>query len=485
MKTKETLLFELKQIHESMLLAEHRFSAEIEGVNPANSDSAINLIDYLALRAQDIEPLQVLLHARGLSSLANSESHIKCQVLNILRLLGGEPENAEGISAAQGMKQLHHNVTQLLGEPGAGTAVPVMVTFAADFSGDTSLMVKLLENGMSIARINCAHDDRDCWAKMIGSLEKAKTLTGLPCKLYMDLAGPKIRTQVFTHGHPHGKLKVEKDRRYVLTDFDNDKIKDNKFISCTQPGIIKQLKPGDRVFFDDGLFEARIETVQEHSAIICITHIAAKKPVIKSEKGINFPDASLTINALSEYDRECLPFIVSHADMVGFSFVNTAADMRQLQEELKRLNKPSLPVIAKIETAKAVSHLAEIILQGMQQPMTGIMVARGDLAIEIGFERMSEIQDELLWICEAAHVPVIWATQVLENLHKRGIATRGEITDAAHAARADGVMINKGEHTLEVLHTLSDILNRSRKNNYKNRRLFRCLSIAELFINQH
>jgi pyruvate kinase len=121
----------------------------------------------------------------------------------------------------------------------------------------------------------------------------------------------------------------------------------------------------------------------------------------------------------------------------------------------------------------------------MQQPMTGIMVARGDLAIEIGFERMSEIQDELLWICEAAHVPVIWATQVLENLHKRGIATRGEITDAAHAARADGVMINKGEHTLEVLHTLSDILNRSRKNNYKNRRLFRCLSIAELFINQH
>jgi pyruvate kinase len=112
----------------------------------------------------------------------------------------------------------------------------------------------------------------------------------------------------------------------------------------------------------------------------------------------------------------------------------------------------------------------------------GIMIARGDLAVEIGFERLSEIQDEILWICEAAHTPVIWATQVLETMHKHGLATRSEITDAVHAAEADCVMINKGGHTIEVLKTLHDILSRSRKNNFKNRRLFRKLSIAQRFI---
>jgi pyruvate kinase len=168
--------------------------------------------------------------------------------------------------------------------------------------------------------------------------------------------------------------------------------------------------------------------------------------------------------------------------MVGFSFVNSASDMRELQKELDLLNRHDFPIVAKIETGQSFNHLPEIILQGMKQSLTGVMVARGDLAIEIGFERMSEIQDEILWICEAAHTPVIWATQVLENMHKKGIATRGEVTDAAHAAEADCVMINKGEYTVEVLQSLNDILLRSRKNNFKNRRLFRQLSVASNFM---
>ena len=109
------------------------------------------------------------------------------------------------------------------------------------------------------------------------------------------------------------------------------------------------------------------------------------------------------------------------------------------------------------------------------------MIARGDLAVEIGFERLSEIQEEILWICEAAHTPVIWATQVLENLNKQGVATRSEATDAAHAALAECVMINKGSHTLEVLKSLLDILNRSRQHNYKQRHIFRELGIAKKF----
>jgi pyruvate kinase len=120
----------------------------------------------------------------------------------------------------------------------------------------------------------------------------------------------------------------------------------------------------------------------------------------------------------------------------------------------------------------------------MQQKAFGVMIARGDLAVEIGFERMGEIQEEILWICEAAHVPVVWAMQVLETLNKSGIATRSEITDAAHAAMAECVMINKGDHTIEVIETLRDILHRTGGHHIKKRFTFRPLSIAERFIKE-
>jgi pyruvate kinase len=110
------------------------------------------------------------------------------------------------------------------------------------------------------------------------------------------------------------------------------------------------------------------------------------------------------------------------------------------------------------------------------------MIARGDLAVEIGFERISEVQEELLWISEAAHVPVIWATQVLENLNKSGMATRSEVTDAAHASRADCVMINKGNYLMLTLETLRDILLRSGGHHVKKRYTFRPLSIAMRFM---
>src|SRR5690606_13615277 len=117
----------------------------------------------------------------------------------------------------------------------------------------------------------------------------------------------------------------------------------------------------------------------------------------------------------------------------------------------------------------------------MVEPDFGVMIARGDLAVEIGFDRLVEIQEEISWLCEAAHTPVIWATQVLESLHKSGVASRAEITDAGRAAMAQCIMINKGDHTLEVLQTLRDIAERSRGLKKKNRLLFRTLRIAEQF----
>jgi pyruvate kinase len=167
----------------------------------------------------------------------------------------------------------------------------------------------------------------------------------------------------------------------------------------------------------------------------------------------------LTLDALTPKDIQDLDFIVKYADIINYSFVQTPDDIRLIQREIKA-RQPQRPValVAKIETAKAVENLPELIVAaGSQQPF-GVMIARGDLAVEIGFERMAEMQEEMLWVCEAAHVPVIWATQVLETLAKTGRPTRAEMTDAAMAERAECVMLNKGKYILEAMKILDSVL---------------------------
>ena len=119
-----------------------------------------------------------------------------------------------------------------------------------------------------------------------------------------------------------------------------------------------------------------------------------------------------------------------------------------------------MPIVAKIETKLAFANLPELIVQAAGANPFAVMIARGDLAVEIGYERLSEIQEEILWLCEAAHVPVIWATQVLESLVKRGMPSRGEFTDAAMAERAECVMLNKGPYIEEGIAVLDDVLRR-------------------------
>jgi pyruvate kinase len=242
------------------------------------------------------------------------------------------------------------------------------------------------------------------------------------------------------------------------------------------------LKKGERVYIDDGMIKGVIEMVKKHKVGMRIIRISSVKQQIKNDKGINFPDSAISISPLTEFDKACLPFISEHADMVGYSFVRYPSDLEGLTIALKKLSPKPPDVIVKIETPEAVKNLPDLLLTGMKQHVFGVMIARGDLAVEIGFERMGEIQEEILWICESAHVPVVWATQVLETLNKSGIATRSEITDAAHAAMAECVMINKGDHTIEVIETLRDILHRIGGHHIKKRFTSRPLSIAKEFI---
>lgn len=445
--------------------------------------SAQNLIHYLSLRNIDIRKLQDELHTMGLSSLASSESHIMRQVQEVKMRLGASYRSTalSPITEMKATETLKRKIHHLFGVNTEANLPFIMVTFDKSFGDDYAVIKSLLLNGMNVARINCAHDSEEVWARMIHHLRKAIHKTGKPCKLYMDLAGPKIRTKILSK-KKHQKKVLVPGQVIWLVEHKDDISTDELVISPGIEGLISQLKKGERVLIDDGVIQGEIEWADENRAAVRITRVSKEKLKLKDDKGINFPDSNINISALTEFDKQCLVFISEHADMVGYSFVKSPEDVAALRVEFNRLNIRMPHFIIKIETIEAVKQLPAILLEGMKDETFGVMIARGDLAVEIGFERTGEIQEEILWLCEAAHIPVIWATQVLESLNKSGLATRSEITDAGHAAAADCIMLNKGPHTIEVLETLKEIIKRSAENKNKKRYLFRPLSIAKDFI---
>jgi pyruvate kinase len=453
----------------------------IGGLYPGRQESARNLLHYLCLRAEDLRVLQDLLHEHGLSSLASAEGHIRRQLQAVLQRLGKEYPSGElsPCSAEYGHREIRRQAIELFGEKRGGTIPWIMVTCDPAMMADDARVGKLLQHGMNVARINCAHDDEAAWSAMIAAIRRASDAVGLPCRIYMDLAGPKLRTLFPKKGKT--KLAIEEGGILHLVE-QHTRHKTGGEVACSLPGIVPRLGKGHRVLFDDGTIEALVEEPGMDRATLRIVRISAKKPILKAEKGINFPDTSLALPSLTEFDRKCLPFVAAHADLVGYSFVETESGLEELQRSLRAGSTGGPSIILKIERAAAVSHLPGLLLQGMKEKAVGVMIARGDLAIEIGFLRMSEIQEEILWLCEAAHVPVIWATQVLDHLNKLGMPTRSEITDAVYAAGAECVMINKGGHLTQVIDYLRDIHQRSLGHHWKKRHLFRSLSIAREFM---
>ncbi|GMQ23343.1 pyruvate kinase [Algoriphagus sp. oki45] len=477
----EAIRSSLSLIEKEMRTSPMHFASLLESVHSSQLESAKNLINYLILRRMDIQQLQADLHAEGLSSLASCESHVLRQIQVTLARLGEKSEHLDSCTIEYGAEKIKQNSERLFGLHHAEWPSSVMVTFDRSFLEEKKYIEKLLQNGMGVARINCAHDDFDTWSRMVKEIQKACKKTGLSCAIHFDLAGPKIRTVLLRKGKEEGKAEIKVGGRVWLSNSGNGFSSKDLVVSPNEPELVESLKVGERVYFDDGLIRARVDRVSKKGASLKIERISSKKPFLKNEKGINFPDSLLSISSLTEYDKKCLAEVLPMADTLGFSFVRTPEDLAELQEEMAKLTDTPPPVILKIETREAVIQLPALLLESMKAPCFGVMIARGDLAVEIGFERLVEVQEEISWICEAGHIPVIWATQVLENLHKSGIASRAEITDAGRAAMAECVMINKGGHTLEVLKTLKDIAKRSRSLKIKNRLIFRPLKIAENF----
>jgi pyruvate kinase len=241
---------------------------------------------------------------------------------------------------------------------------------------------------------------------------------------------------------------------------ENGQLTTNASISCSLPEIFSMVAEGERILFDDGRIGGVIKEVNKEEILIEITEIADNGDKLLADKGINLPDSNLTLDAITEADLKNLKFVVKHADMVGFSFSKNTKDVEIFQKHLKELAAENLVVVLKVETRSAFEKLPQMLLSLMQSPKVAIMIARGDLAVECGYERLAELQEEILCLAEAAHIPVIWATQVLENLAKTGKPSRAEISDAVMAERAECVMLNKGAHILDAIEMLVNILKR-------------------------
>jgi pyruvate kinase len=252
-------------------------------------------------------------------------------------------------------------------------------------------------------------------------------------------------------------------------------------IGCTLPAALESVMPGHRVWLDDGKVGGVVRDVSAVGVRIDVTDAPppGEPPAkLRADKGINFPDTNVRVDALADKDRQDLRFIARHADAAGLSFVQRAQDVEDLLRAVEDQGPRRIGVVLKIETARAFRNLPALLLAALKAPAAGVMIARGDLAVEMGYERLAEVQEEILWLCEAAHVPVIWATQVLETLAKTGRPTRAEVTDAAMGERAECVMLNKGPYVARAVSTLDEILRRMERHQFKRSPLLRPLKVA-------
>ena len=576
-------------------------AARIEAVQKRHRDSALNLVHYAELRRHDIRELQAALSEWGLSSLGRAEPHVMASLDALIRTLtrlvdpeGDPPPEPPRLS--DGAERLAWNAVNLLGPAPEEHATRIMVTLPSTAADDPALVQGMIENGMDIARINCAHDAPDAWQRMAAHIRAAEQETGRRCLIAMDLAGPKMRTgplqpgpevrrvkptrsltgtmmepgRVWLGEQPlvreeeggavatiplddppwAGKLspgdridlvdgsgsrrsllveqasdrgclatltqtvyfttglelkapapawlpgappstvrvgslpplteslRVWRGDSIVLTDdlspADSTTVGTHR-IGCTLPEVLRDVRPGERIYFDDGKIGGVITDVADGAITAEVTVAGAKGSKLAGGKGINLPDSHLSVSALTQQDIADLEHVKQLADIVSMSFVRSPADVRDLLEHLDGGPGLELGIVLKIETVAAFQSLPAILLELMKWSDVGVMIARGDLAVEAGFERLAEVQEEILWLCEAGHVPVIWATQVLDRLARTGMASRAEVTDAAMAERAECVMLNKGPYINDAIIMLAGILRRMQDHTQKKRSLLRRL----------
>jgi pyruvate kinase len=473
----------LTHLEDQILLYEKKHARKLVSLDPNHATGGRNLLHYIALRKEDLKELQFRLTYLGLSSMGHSESFVLHSVREIRRRVR-ESLNAHkngntkatslpplGSTWLEAEKLLHEHTRDLFGPRPESRHVYIMVTAPDQFEVNDTWAKQILHAGANLIRVNCAHETKKEWKATIEVIRKAAHDLQRPVRILMDLGGPKIRIAA------PKKVPVETGNVIRIT---AKKSKGHDWIQCTLPQALKFAEPGHRVIFDDGKCWGRVIKKSKNGLEVKIEYVTGEKVNLKLGKGMNFPDSRLEIDEITKEDFKNLRFVADHADMVGLSFVQTTGAIAKVSRELKRRSRNQLGIILKIETQLGFSNLPHLLLEAMKNYPVGIMIARGDLAVEAGFERLVELQEEILWLCEAAHIPAIWATQVLESLAKTGQPSRAEVSDAGLSVRAECVMLNKGPYIGKTVSTLDDILKRMEKHTYKKRNVHRPLNVARL-----
>jgi pyruvate kinase len=564
---------------------EQRYSDKISRVHPDHTLSARNLVHYLALRQYDVSKLQQRLQNIGLTLFHRIEAHVMRSLL-FYRLILSNLVKTEAlampratISFKKSRKLINKNAEELFGKQPKKRRTRIMVTMPSEIVTDPGGVKKFLKAGMNCARINCAHDQPEKWLQMI-QIIRAASEADQPCRIMMDLSGPKLRTGPMITGpkvirvkpekddmgfvtkpaslwlaanentppsgshihipvsigdavkltvndfyhftdargkkcsmelvesHQNGYLMLTYDSAYINTGMEifgsedtggdgvlatvgelepveqciilkpgdrlilhnnpseagkpakydlQGKVMSHAAIACAMPDIFDKVKPGEPILFDDGKIEGTIEAVADDHLRVLILNAKETGTKLRAAKGINLPLSDLQIAGLTSKDLSDLQFIARHADAVNVSFVNDPGPVAFILNEFEKMGKqPGL--VLKIETRRGFQNLPLILLEAMRVKNVGVMIARGDLAVETGWNDMAAIQEEILRICKSAHIPDIWATQVLENMAKKGIPSRAEITDAGFSERAECVMLNKGAQITKAIKLLDKIL---------------------------
>lgn len=480
---------QLHALRERMLALVESLMPLIQRVPEPKRASARNLVHYLAFRRHDLRRLQRVLSLRGLSSLGRSEAAVLASVdavLGNLAVLDGSPpppirspDDVPDLDA--GHRLLDERTASVLGPRPPARVVRVMVTMPSEAGDDPGFPRECAAAGMDLARINAARETPETIERMIEHLRRTADASQRSIRILLDLPGPKIRVDrvLGIDGATEARVFIG-DR--IAMPFDDPQPADSPArvrATVTHPHTLRKLKPGDRVAFDDGKIVGVCETRADTEALVRIDAAPIKGAKLRTGRGVNLPDTVIDMPALDNNDHALIHRFGRSVDLIGLSFARTPSDLELLFDALERAALHEVGVVLKLETRQGFDHLPELLLTLLRWPSSALMIARGDLAVECGFERLAEVQEEIMWFCEASHTPIIWATQVLESLAREGKQSRAEITDAAMAQRAECVMLNKGPYALQAVRMLDDLLRRMAAHQRKKTPMLRALRVAD------
>ncbi|MCL2414880.1 MAG: pyruvate kinase [Bacteroidales bacterium] len=317
-------------------------------------------------------------------------------------------------------------------------------------SRSEEMLIKLTEAGVDVFRLNLSHDTHETHAQAIQNIKAVREKTGKNLVILGDLQGPKLRVGVMKNNG----VMLENGQKFILTSNECEGDETRAFMNYTK--LPKSVKPGDTVLVDDGKIKLTVESTNGKDEIV--TKVI-NGGILSSRKGVNLPNTRVSLPSLTEKDLADLQFAIDQdIDWIGLSFVRRDTDIIELRKQIESRNA-KIEIIAKIEKPEALEYLDEII-----EASDGIMVARGDLGVEISFEKVPTLQKEIVRKCVIAAKPVIIATQMMESMITNFLPTRAEANDVANAVLdgADALMLSAetsiGEFPVEAVQAMQDII---------------------------